>query len=423
MIRFYNGFVLSMNGGTGVTCDEVWVEGDSIVYVGPEKTDMPKFEREIDLKGDVLMPGFKNAHAHSAMTFLRSYAEDMPLHEWLFSRVLPLEEKLTPEAVYAFTRLAILEYLTSGITASFDMYFYTDDYISASLDCGFRTVLCESLSAQPRNWDRVYDRYERYNNTDPLISYIMGFHAEYTASEEMLRYAAEAARKLRVPVYSHNSETASEVKECIERNGLTPTAYFESFGMFEYGGGGFHCNYMTDEDLEIFKKHDMWVVTNPASNLKLASGIAPITTMLQKGINLAIGTDGSASNNALDMFREMYLVSVLQKYSCGDASACPADKVLEMATVGGARAIGLADCDVIAEGKKADLIVIDMSRPNMQPVHSIPKNIVYSGSKENVRLTMIGGRVLYENGEFFVGESPERIYAEAEKYTRAITEA
>ena len=172
--------------------------------------------------------------------------------------------------------------------------------------------------------------------------------------------------------------------------------------------------------MEIFRKHDLWVVTCPGSNSKLASGIAPLTRYMDAGLNLALGTDGPSSNNALDMFREMYLACVLQKLRTEDAAACDAGKILEAVCCGGARAMGLADCDCIAEGKQADLIVIDLDRPNMRPVINIPKNLVYSGSKENVKLTMVAGKVLYENGEFFIGADPAKLYDEAEAEVRSM---
>ena len=190
--------------------------------------------------------------------------------------------------------------------------------------------------------------------------------------------------------------------------------------MYNYGGGGFHCVHMSDEDIEIFKRRGLWAVLNPASNLKLASGIAPAARFIKEGIGLAVGTDGAGSNNALDMFREMYLVTALAKYREGDASAVDANEVLKMACVGGARAMGLNDCDCIAAGKKADLTVIDLHKPNMRPINNITKNVVYAGSKENVRLTMVNGRVLYENGEFYIGEDAEKVYAEADKIIKVI---
>ena len=420
MIRFFNGKTLRFGGGMSITEDEVWVDGGSIVHVGPAPEALPEFQRQIDLKGDLLIPGFKDAHTHTAMTFLRSLADDMPLDKWLSEQVWPNEAKLTGEAVYCFTRLGILEYLSGGITSAFDMYVKNDSYAQACIDSGFRTVICSGLNnfdADPENIER---EYLKFNHLHELVSYALGIHAEYTTCMERMEYMASLAEKYQAPCYMHCAETKNEVEGCIERYGLTPPQLLDRVGLFRYGGGGFHCTWMSEEDVSLFARKGLWAVTNPASNLKLASGIAPIARMQRAGVKLAIGTDGAGSNNALDMFREMYLVTALQKYAENDASACPADRVLEMACVGGARAMGLDCCDDIAPGKKADLAVIDLHRPNMQPLNNIGKNLVYAGSKANVRLTMVNGKVLYENGEFFIGGEPERIYAEANDFMRRL---
>ena len=419
MIRFKNGRILTMAEGLNVTEPgeyEVWTDADKIVFAGKpsqEKLAAASFEREIDLDGDLLMPSFKNAHTHSAMTFLRSYADDLPLQSWLFDKVFPMEAKLTGEHIYWLSKLAILEYLTSGMTASFDMYFEPDDYVKANIESGFRTVLCGSISGEASNLDRLEGYMKKFNGMHPLISYRLGFHAEYTASRELLEGMGELAKKYKAPVSTHSSETAKEVRECIEKYGKTPTELFDSLGIFDFGGTCFHCVHMSENDMEIFRSRGVYAITCPGSNSKLASGTAPIVKMLEKGIKLGIGTDGPASNNCLDMFREMFLMTALQKLSLNDAAACPADEVLKAATAGSAHAMGLDDCDIIAEGKQADLIVIDLKQPNMQPLNSIANNIVYSGSKQNIKLTMCAGRVLYENGEFFVNEDPARIYAKA----------
>lgn len=418
MIRFYNGRVLSFQGGAHISSDEVWTDGGSIAYIGPAPEELPEFERQIDLRGDLLMPGFKNAHTHTAMTFLRSCADDMPLDRWLNEQVFPREARLTDEMVYVFSVLGIMEYLTSGVTSSFDMYFHNEAYVRANTDTGFRTVICASMNdfdSDPTNVEREFLLYNDYNE---LVSYRLGIHAEYTTSVERIRYMASLAEKYKAPCFTHLCETRRETEDCIRRTGKTPAKYLDELGFFNYGGGAFHCVYLSEDDVRLFREKGLWAVTCPASNLKLASGIAPIQRYIDAGLKLAIGTDGAASNNALDMFREMYLVTALQKYLLGDATACDAEKVLEMACVGGARAMGLDCCDDIAVGKKADLIVIDLSRPNMQPIHNIEKNLVYSGSKENVRLTMVNGRVLYENGSFFIGAEPERIYARANEIMR-----
>lgn len=422
MIRLHNALVMPMTSDCSVFRGEVWTDGGRIAYAGaPRAGELPEFEREIDLNGDLVLPGFKNAHAHSAMTFLRSYADDLPLQSWLFDKVFPLEDRLTPEAVYAFTRLAVLEYLSGGITASFDMYFHRDAYARANIDCGFRTVICGALSAGDKISDAA-DDYAKFNALDPLISYLPGVHAEYTADEKLLRGMSELVHELKSPFWTHNSETKSETDGCFERHGMSPTEYLDSLGLYDFGGGGYHCVWFSERDIEIFAEKGLWAVTCPCSNAKLASGIAPLERFEKRGVRLAVGTDGPASNNALDMFREMYLACVLQKLRLNDAAACPAENILLAACSGGARAMGLDGCDSLAEGKAADLAVISLHRPNMRPIHDVAKNLVYSGTRDNVRMTMVAGRILYENGEFHVGCDAEEIYAEAEKYTKELIE-
>lgn len=422
MIRLHNALVMPMTSDCSVFRGEVWTDGGRIAYAGaPRAGELPEFEREIDLNGDLVLPGFKNAHAHSAMTFLRSYADDLPLQSWLFDKVFPLEDRLTPEAVYAFTRLAVLEYLSGGITASFDMYFHRDAYARANIDCGFRTVICGALSAGDKI-SVAADDYAKFNALDPLISYLPGVHAEYTADEKLLRGMSELVHELKSPFWTHNSETKSETDGCFERHGMSPTEYLDSLGLYDFGGGGYHCVWFSERDIEIFAEKGLWAVTCPCSNAKLASGIAPLERFEKRGVRLAVGTDGSASNNALDMFREMYLACVLQKLRLNDAAACPAENILLAACSGGARAMGLDGCDSLAEGKAADLAVISLHRPNMRPIHDVAKNLVYSGTRDNVRMTMVAGRILYENGEFRIGCDAEEIYAKAEKYTKELIE-
>lgn len=414
MIRFYNGRLLSFKNGFEITDDEVWTNGSEIIFVG--KNHDKKADREIDLNGNLLMPAFKNAHTHSAMTFARSLADDLPLQPWLYDMIFPMEAKLNESDIYTLSRLAFLEYLSSGISACFDMYYFPEAMAKASVDAGFRTVMCGAVNNFKESVSLLDEYYQKYNSYDELISYHLGFHAEYTTSKELMNGIALLAEKHEAPVFTHSSETKSEVEECLERYGKTPTELFEELGLFNYGGGGFHSVWMSENDLEIYKKHGIWAVINAGSNSKLASGIAPLEKMQKAGINTAIGTDGPSSNNALDMFREMYLAAVTQKLKTSDAAACDAAELLKSATVGGAHCMGLYNCDIIDTGKKADLTVIDLHRPNMQPINNIIKNIVYSGSKENVKLTMINGKILYENGEF-IGTDIEKIYYEAQKIT------
>ena len=417
-IRFYNAKILTMQDEK-IISGELHIDGDKIAYIGEEALG-GQFDREIDLGGNLIIPGFKNAHTHTAMTFLRSFADDLPLNDWLYEQVFPHEAKLTEEAVYVFTQLGNMEYLTSGITSSFDMYMKLPAYVRACTDMGYRTVLCGSINDFGGTVEGIEEEYNTYNSGDPLVSYQLGFHAEYTTKREILEGMAALSQKYKAPMYTHNSETKSEVAGCKERYGITPTQLFEKLGMLEYGGGGFHCVWFDERDMEIFRDKGLWMVTNPASNLKLASGIAPICEMRRHGMkNFAIGTDGAASNNCLDMFKEMFLVAGLQKVREEDAAACPAFEVLEMATKNGALAMGLTDCDVLAEGKKADLVVIDLKQPNMQPLHNIAKNLVYAGSKLNVKMTVIDGKILYEDGKFTTVDADE-IYERANRLTKEI---
>ncbi len=418
--RIYHARLLIMDNSMEITDGEIMVFENRIVYSGASDTPKARqlqkesrWDREIDAGGNLIMPGFKNAHTHSAMTFLRSYADDLPLADWLNQQVFPMEAKLTGEDIYHLSKLAILEYLSGGITANFDMYLTPDTIAKASLDCGFRTVMTGAMNDFSQSLDEMEQWYQKYNEPESLVSFQLGFHAEYTTSLDKMEGVAALAEKYHAPVYMHNSETKSEVAGCMERYGMTPTVLFDKLGIYNYGGGGYHCVYMTEEDLDIFKKRDAWAVTNPGSNVKLASGIAPIQTMMDKGINLAIGTDGSASNNCLDMFREMFLVTGLAKLRQEDASAADADQVLSMAISKGARAMCLPDCDSLLPGKYADLVMIDLHQPNMQPINNITKNLVYSGSKANVKMTMVNGKILYEDGVFYVGTPEEEIYAKA----------
>lgn len=418
-ILFEDARILTMSDKPIFRGDLV-VDGNRIVYIGNNGSRQGPFDRVILCRGNVLMPGFKNAHNHSAMTFLRSYADDLALRDWLYNWVFPIEAKLQPSDVYHLSKLAFAEYLTSGITANFDMYYFPKEIARAAIDFGMRTIILGTPTSFKESISSLRDNYEAINGKSDLVSFRLGFHAEYTSTHEMLVSLSGLANELKAPVFTHISETQNEVDGCVERHGYTPAVYFEKLGLFNYGGGGFHGVYLTEQDMEIFKRRNLHLVTCPSSNTKLASGIAPIQKFLDFGINLSLGTDGPASNNSLDFFREMFLVTGLSKLKTMDPTSLDGYQVLKMATVGGARALGLDDADTLEVGKLADIIMIDLHRPNMQPLNNIEKNIVYSGSKENVKMTMINGRILYEDGKFFIGEPIEDIYKRAQEVTDRI---
>lgn len=419
-LRFYNARILTMEEEKGKDCDlreiffgEVHVKDSKISYVGKETNTALKFDREIDCKGNLLMPGFKNAHTHSGMTAMRSYADGLPLKEWLETKIFPMEANMSGDDVKLLSKLAIMEYLTSGITAAMDMYLTPYTIADAFTECGMRIVQVSGINKFGPSIEEFEDRFLKINGKNPLSTQLMGFHAEYTCDKELLTKLSDLAHKYKQPMYTHNSETKVEFDECVGRYGVSPTVFLDSLGLFDFGGGGYHCVYLTDEDIKIFKKHDMSVISNPGSNTKLASGIAPIQKFIDSGLNVALGTDGPSSNNCLDMFREMFLVTGLAKLRENNASAVDALTVLKMATKNGAKAMLLDHCDVLAKGKQADMIMIDLCKPNMQPLNDIARNIVFSGSKQNVKMTMVAGKILYEDGKYNIGIDEETVYKEA----------
>ena len=414
---FKNAQVLTMIDDIIINADLV-VDNNLIAYIGKESSSYGPFDKVIDCNKNLLMPGFKNAHAHSAMVFLRGKADDVTLQDWLFKIVFPREEHLQPSDIYYLNKVAYLEYLSSGITACFDHYFYPLEGAKAAEEMGMRTLLLATYDEKYMRGEGLKTNYHRFNdNKDGLVKYAIGFHAEYTTNEELLEGSKEVINDLKCPFFTHIAETKKEVEECVKRHGKTPVKYLYDEGLFKYGGGGFHCIYLTDEEVEIFKENNLYIISCPGSNLKLASGIAPLTYYLNNGINIALGTDGPASNNSLDMFKEMYLAATLQKVTNNDAKSIPAFEILKMATVNAAKAMGLDNADVLAVDKYADIIMIDLHKPNMQPINNIVTNLVYAGSKDNVILTMINGKILYQNGQYFLKETPEEIYKKAEEVT------
>lgn len=403
-IVFKNARILKMDGSPIFTSDLIVNDG-KIEFIGDVLKQEDCFDKVIDCNGNLLMPGFKNAHSHNAMTLLRSYADDLPLHNWLFDKVFPIENHLTDEITYYFTILGIMENLSSGITACFDFYFPLKGQIKAYKDTGMRALILLNNDLSKEELINVYE-----NESTDLVKFTFGMHAEYTASDETIKLIKELTYKYKTPFFTHCSETKLDIKKSLENRKMYPLEFFNSLGLFDYGGGIFHGIYLTDHELEIIKTKKLHIITCPCSNTKLASGNAPLVKYQKMNLNLAIGTDGPASNNSLNMFKEMYLATGLQKLSNDDPSALEANIVLQMATLGGAKAMGLSNCDILDVGKDADIIMIDMSLPNMRPIHNIEKNLVYSGSNQNILMTMVNGNILYEKGKFNIGFDIEELY-------------
>lgn len=427
--RLYHARILTMKKEPEAFAGEVWIRDDKIesVIADSEQIDATQelFDQQIDCMGNLLLPGFKNCHAHGPMTFLRSFADDLPLQEWLQTKIFPAEARLQEQDIYILMKLAILEYIRGGITTSFEMYFHPEQIAKACIDMGFRVVLSGTVfGSEPSMVETAIQTLEKDYNSfhacHPLVDYRLGFHSEYSCCKELLAAIGELSKRYHAPVYMHNSETLREVEECQARYHTTPVALMESFGMFEYGGAGHHMLYTSKEDREIMKTRGLYVVTNPSSNLKLASGIAPVKEYMEQGIPVAIGTDGPASNNNLNFFKEMYLTTTLQKVKYQDAAAIAPADVLAMATTNGANLLGLQECNAIEAGKQADLILIDLLQPNMQPMNHMIDNLIYSGSNANVLMTMIAGRVLYANGTYHLPVDVLDIYEKANCIIRRI---
>lgn len=381
--------------------------------------DEAKFDRVIDCNGNLLMPGFKNAHSHGAMCFYRSACDDLSTHDWLFNKILPLEEKMTEKDIYYLSKVAFLESVKGGITASFEYYFGNNEISRAAQDVGIRVA--QLISLKP-SIDEHYDVKDKLlsNDHNALVTYRFGCHSEYTNTKEILEVSSRLIHELKIPFFAHVAETHEEVEDCIKRNGMTPVKYFDSLGLFDFGGAIYHGIYLNAEDRSILKKHNVSVVCNPGSNSKLASGICDISQLHKDRINVALGTDGPASNNSIDMFKEMYLASVLQKLLYKNPAKMDALNVLDMALFNGAKAVGWTNADILAKGKFADLIMIDLNNPSMQPMHNILKNIVYAGSKDVVILTMINGKIIYENHDFNIDEDINYIYKRVNEITQDI---
>lgn len=409
MILFQNVTAVLMDSARTVLQNAyVATENGIISYVGTAKPD-GTFERIIDGKGGILMPGLINCHTHVPMTAMRGYGDGHDLQDWLNNYIFPVEAKWDDRAIAACARFGLMEMIASGTTCIADMYMRTpiiaqavaDAGISANLSCGglfFSEVFSPAACGDCANQEELFKAWHNYDNG--RIQVDASLHAEYTSQPALWEWTADFAKRNNVGMHVHISETKREHEECkARRGGLTPIQAMNKYGVWDTRAIAAHCVWTTEEDWAIMAEKGISAVHNPASNLKLGSGIAPIPAMMKAGVNVALGTDGVSSNNTTDLFEDMKLAALLQNGALCDPLALTAWDALEFATVNGAKALG-RNSGSIAVGKAADLVLLDSEAINLTPCHDAANNIAYAAHGCNVKLNMCRGNVIYENGAF-----------------------
>lgn len=405
-----NANVLTMKNADVLRGGCVGIDGGKIVYVGSHPQNEAEYSHIIDAHGGIVMPGLVNAHAHTAMCVMRGYADDYPLQQWLYEKVFPVEARLTESAIVAGARLGMAEMLSNGITSFSDMYFCQPAVANTVAEVGMRANLCNAVIALGDDYVFEKDRAvietnslikDWHNAEGGLIRADVSIHAEYTSPPSVWERVHAIAEEFGLVTHIHLSETRREQAECVAKYGMTPAAILDKHGVFDTPVLAAHCVWLTENDMDMLAAHGVSAAHCPVSNLKLGSGIANVREMLRRGINVCLGTDGSCSNNSLDLFQEVKLAALLAKGTSLDPTAVTAFEALEMATVRGARAQGRGDTvGIIAEGYDADLIILDVGCVSMFPMYGAAGAAVYSAASKNVALTMVRGRVLYERGEW-----------------------
>ncbi|HPA13887.1 MAG TPA: amidohydrolase [Desulfobacterales bacterium] len=403
-----NGTLLAMDQkNTRIRDGAVAIRGDQIISVG-NASDFSGWRSslQIDAQGGIIMPGLVNTHTHASMTCFRGLADDLPLTIWLNEHIFPAESKLNPEKVYCGALLACAEMILSGTTCFCDMYLFEDEVARAAKHSGMRAVVGEVLYDFPSpNYGPIEKGFaytemliEKWKY-DPLITIAVEPHSPYLCSPDLLGKAFRLAQSHDIPMIIHLSETESEVFKSRDQYGKTPVGHLADLGVLASNLLACHCVFLTDEDIALMRYFDVKVSHNPESNMKLASGIAPVPQMLKKGICVGLGRDGCASNNNLDIFLEMDTAAKLHKVNTLDPTVMDADTVLKMSTLEGAKALGLGDITGSLEpGKKADLIILDTHKPHLTPMYNPASHLVYAARGSDVRTSIINGKIVMENG-------------------------
>lgn len=397
--------ILPVNGRDDIIYNtNLYIKDHKISHIGDLKDDI-KVDKKIDGKNKLLMPGLINSHTHLGMSLLRNYADDLPLQDWLQKKIWPVEDKLNGDDIYWGSLLSMVEMIQTGTTSFCDMYFFMDKTGEALLESGMRGVLTRGMVEDPINpqekLDESKDLFKEFHNKgNKKIKAMIAPHAPYTCSPEFLKKSIELAKELNTGIHIHLAETKKEREDSLKIYGKSPIKHVNDLGLFDLHTIAAHCVYVDDEDIDILDKKGVYPVNNPGSNLKLASGFAPIQKMLHKGIRVALGTDGSSSNNNLNMFEEINLASIINKAVNMDATSVSANSAIEMATINGAYALNWEkEIGSIEVGKKADLILIDLDKPHLYPRHNLVSALAYSVSGSDVDTVIVDGKILMENRE------------------------
>ncbi len=422
------GMVLPMTGPKDFFArGEVAIEAGKILSVGPEGSAPQGWVPDAEYGGPdfLIMPGLINGHTHAGMTLLRSYADDLPLMEWLQEKVWPFEAKLTSDDIYWGTKLCILEMILSGTTTLVDMYFAMHKVAKAVDESGFRAVLSRGMVGTGPATELAYNQSKElienwHGKADGRIKVMVAPHAPYTCPPDFLKRAIKLAEEYGVGINTHLAETKVEVDDITKQYGKSPIRLMEEVGLFTRPVVAAHCVHVDEQEIELLAKYKVGVIHNPESNLKLASGVSPVTRMLEAGVTVGLGTDSACSNNNLDLFGEMRSAAFLQKVSCG-STALPAYQALELATVQGAKALGLENLGQLKPGFKADVILLNMHQPHLYPRHDVVAHLVYAAHGSDVQTVIIDGNVVMENRQVLTIDS-EKIMAEVQSRAEQIKE-
>ena len=404
---------------------------DDLIAEIAETIDEGNVDKIIDAEGKILLPGLINTHTHLSMTLFRGLADDLSLDSWLNDHIWPMEANLNGDYCYIGALLGAVELIKSGTTTFSDMYFYMEDVARAVEDAGIRAVLSYGMidfGDAERREAEIEENLQLFKScngmADGRIKVFFGPHSPYTASEDLLIKVRELADEYNMGIHIHVSETEKEINDSLDEKGLRPFEYLEKIGFLGPDVVAAHCVWLSDEEIEIIKKHDVKVSHNPCSNMKLASGIAPVSKLIENDICVSIGTDGASSNNNLDLIEELKTASLLQKVSTLDPKVLTSDEAITMATIKGAEALGLEnEIGSIEVGKKADIILIDTNSANMVPdSSSLSSNVIYSANGSNVDTTICNGKILMENKKLTVLDEQE-IYDKARNAIKELKEA